>query len=752
MNDRLLFEQRKNSIKEMIYDANYIPLKFKEMAYLMDVPPKDRQRLKDVLNALVADGSVELTVRGKYIPSTQQHITGVFTSNPRGFGFVSVEGEEEDIFIPQPYVNGALHKDVVRVKVVKKDRAGRRRREGIILKVIERGCKTLVGTFQQNTNFGFVIPDDRHYSRDIFVSKKKRNNASHGDKVVVRLTGFGGEHRKPEGEIIEILGKTEDPRTDVTGIIRAYGIKEQFPKPVLKEARRLPKKVEPEGNEKRKDFRNLLTVTIDGEDARDLDDAITLRKKEGKYYLGVHIADVTHYVKEGSLLDEEARNRGTSVYLVDRVLPMLPRELSNGICSLNAGTDRLALSCMITFDEKGVTLDHTITESIIHVDERMSYTGVKAILEGKEHPEGRREEIRELCFLMKEAAAILKEKRKKRGAIDFDFPESKIVVDRDSNPLDIHPYERNVATDIIEDFMLLANETVAEEYFWQEIPFLYRTHEAPDAEKMKRLDTFIRNFGYYMKTGREHFHPKEIQKLLFSLEGEPEEALISRLALRSMKQAKYTVLNIGHFGLSTQYYTHFTSPIRRYPDLQIHRIIKENLHGKLNEKRMLHYESILPTVAQQSSIMERRAQDAEREVEKLKKIEYMQKFLGKSFSGVISGVKSWGFFVELENTIEGMVSIYSLLDDEYYFDEEKYQLVGSWTGRILTLGEKVEIVVQSANKRLKTIDFVLKEFSSLEGYPSDEEEAETLLQLYSAKKEKQGDEDGKIRRNQTDSE
>ena len=547
------------------------------------------------------------------------------------------------------------------------------------------------------------------------------SGAKDGDKVVVRLTDFGGERKKPEGAVIEILGPMDDPATDVTSIIRAYGIEQEFPKSVMKEAQSVPQEISEQPGGKRVDFRNLLTVTIDGEDARDLDDAITLSKKDEKYYLGVHIADVAHYVKEDSPLDKEALERATSVYLADRVIPMLPRELSNGICSLNAGTDRLAMSCMMTFDVNGNVLDHTITESVICVDERMSYTGVKAILEGQEHPEGEREDIRALCFLMKEAAAILKEKRRKRGAIDFDFPESKIIVDDKGYPIDIHPYERNVATDIIEDFMLLANETVAEDYFWQEIPFLYRTHETPDSDKIKKLDTFIHNFGYYMKTGRENFHPKEIQKLLFSLEGEPEEPLISRLALRSMKQAKYTTLNVGHFGLSTQYYTHFTSPIRRYPDLQIHRIIKENIHGKLNQKRLEHYEAILPSVAQQSSTMERRAQDAEREVDKLKKVEYMQQYLGKTFTGVISGVTSWGFFVELDNTIEGMVSINSLLDDFYVFDEESYKLTGEHTGRIFTLGQKVEIVVRSADKMERTIDFVLKEFSQHADYPDPDD-------------------------------
>ena len=709
MKDKLLFEQRKNSIRDMIYDPDYIPLKLKEMAYLMDVPHKDRGALKEVMDALVRDGSVELTAKGKYIKPENHNVTGVFTANARGFGFVTVEGEEEDIFIPATQVNGALHKDIVKVKVTKRSGREGKRREGMVLKILERGCKTLVGTFQKNTSFGFVLPDDRHYDKDIFISKKHMSGAKDGDKVVVRLTDFGGERKKPEGAVIEILGPMDDPATDVTSIIRAYGIEQEFPKSVMKEAQSVPQEISEQPGGKRVDFRNLLTVTIDGEDARDLDDAITLSKKDEKYYLGVHIADVAHYVKEDSPLDKEALERATSVYLADRVIPMLPRELSNGICSLNAGTDRLAMSCMMTFDVNGNVLDHTITESVICVDERMSYTGVKAILEGQEHPEGEREDIRALCFLMKEAAAILKEKRRKRGAIDFDFPESKIIVDDKGYPIDIHPYERNVATDIIEDFMLLANETVAEDYFWQEIPFLYRTHETPDSDKIKKLDTFIHNFGYYMKTGRENFHPKEIQKLLFSLEGEPEEPLISRLALRSMKQAKYTTLNVGHFGLSTQYYTHFTSPIRRYPDLQIHRIIKENIHGKLNQKRLEHYEAILPSVAQQSSTMERRAQDAEREVDKLKKVEYMQQYLGEAFTGVISGVTSWGFFVELDNTIEGMVHVSILPGDYYYYDEKTYSMVGERTGRTFKLGEKAKIRVKDVDMMLKNIDFDLVE-------------------------------------------
>ncbi|OUQ69798.1 ribonuclease R [Eubacterium sp. An11] len=716
MEDRKIFEQRKESIRNMIYDEEYIPLKFKEMAYLMNVPHNEKDKLREVLDALVAEGSVELTARGKYVKADQESLVGVFTAHPRGFGFVTVEGEPEDIFIPAPYTGGAFHKDVVRVKISRESHGEGKRREGVVVKVLERGTKTLVGTFMKSRSFGFVRPDDTHYGQDVFISKKDCDAAMNNDKVVVELLNYGTRDKKPEGRIVEIIGNTDDPSTDITAIVRAFGIPDTFSGEVMREARSIPDEVTIPKGENRTDFRNLLTVTIDGEDAKDLDDAITLSRQGDGYELGVHIADVSNYVKEGAPLDKEALERGTSVYLCDRVIPMLPRELSNGICSLNAGVDRLALSCVMQVDARGNVIGHQIVESVIRVDKRMSYTGVKAILEGQPHPEGEREDIRELCFLMKEAAAVLKEKRRKRGAIDFDFPESKIVLDKDGYPTDIHPYERNVATDIIEDFMLLANETVAEDYFWQELPFVYRTHEEPDPDKIARLDTFIRNFGFYMKTGREHFHPKEIQKLLFSLEGEPEEALISRLALRSMKQARYSTLNVGHFGLSTQYYTHFTSPIRRYPDLQIHRIIKENIHGRLNRKRVEHYEAILPSVAEQSSKRERRAQDAEREVEKLKKLEYMEKFIGDAFDGVISGVTAKGFFVELENTVEGMVSTQSLMDDYYLFDEQQYRLEGKRTGRVFTLGQKVRVVMASASKAAKTIDFVLEEFSAAAGW------------------------------------
>ena len=709
MKDLALFEEKKKHIKDMILEEDYRPMKFKELAWLLGASQEERKDLKEVLDALVEEGSIELTGKGKYMKPQNINVAGTFTGHARGFGFVTVPGTPEDIFIPEEYVNGAFHQDTVLIKIRPNQIPGKKK-EGFILKILERGCKELVGTYYKKNHFGFVVPDDPHFGKDIYIPKKNALDAKQDDKVVVGILDYGSERKNPEGQVKQVLGSIHDPATDVTSILAGYGIEEAFPKAVENEASHIPSAISREDIEGRLDMRSRLTVTIDGEDARDLDDAITLSKDGDHYLLGVHIADVSHYVREGSPLDAEAVKRGTSVYLADRVVPMLPRRLSNGICSLNAGEDRLSLSCLMTIDGQGNVTDHRIAETVICVDQRMSYTGVQAILEGKTHPEGEREDIVELCFLMKETAAILKEKRKKRGSIDFDFPESKIILDQSGYPEKIYPYERNTATDIIEDFMLLANETVAEDYFWQEIPFLYRVHETPDPERIKKLDIFIHNFGYYLKRGRENFHPKEIQKLLFSLEGEPEEALISRLALRSMKRARYSVTNLGHFGLSTQYYTHFTSPIRRYPDLQIHRIIKEGLHGRLNRKRLDHYESILPSVAETSSRLERRAQDAERDVEKLKKIEYMAKHLGEVYRGVISGVTSGGFFVELENTVEGFVPMASLLDDYYIFDEERYCLFGVDNERTFTLGQEVDIMVRSADKRTRTIDFCLAEF------------------------------------------
>ena len=708
-NSRELHEQRKKMVLDFIHDEQYKPMKLKEMAFFLQVEPQERAELKRILKELMEEGYVDCTAKGKYVKLEQKAMEGIFESTSRGFGFVRVEGLEGDIFIPSDRIHGALHQDRVLVSIDVEAR-GDKRSEGTILKVLERGMEQIVGTFEKSKNFGFVIPDNAKYGKDIFIPKEYCKQCVSGHKVVVQITNFGQEGKKPEGKVIEILGHIDDPGVDIMSIIKAFGLPTDFPKGVEQQLKVIPSEVDTKDMAGRLDLRELQTVTIDGEDAKDLDDAITIQKNGELYRLGVHIADVTNYVKEGSPLDVEALKRGTSVYLVDRVIPMLPHQLSNGICSLNQGTDRLALSCIMDIDSKGKVVDHKIAETVIRVDRRMSYTAVNEILTNQNKEVMKEyEELLPMFYLMKELADLLREKRHQRGSIDFDFPESKIILDPNGRPIEIKPYDRNSATKIIEDFMLIANETVAEDYFWQEMPFVYRTHDNPDPEKIQKLSIFINNFGYFIKSNQEVIHPKEIQKLLDKIEGTAEEALISRLTLRSMKQAKYTTINTGHFGLSTKYYCHFTSPIRRYPDLQIHRIIKENLHGQLNGKRLKHYESILSHVADRSSQCERRADEAEREVDKLKKVDYMSERIGQIYDGVISSITSWGMYVELPNTVEGMIHVTALLDDYYYYDEERYVMVGQDTGREFKLGQQVKIRVKATDKMLRTIDFELYE-------------------------------------------
>ncbi len=701
-------EKRKKIIYDLICDKMYVPMKLKEMAMLLSVPREQRSELEEVLSALIAEGKVEISKRGKYSKARGHFITGTFIGHAKGYGFVSVEGEEEDIFIPSSQVNGAIHKDVVLLTVTPAPQG--KRREGTIVKIVSHGLKQVVGTYESSQNFGFVIPDDPKLGQDIFVSKERSKGAVSGHKVVVEITDYGKSGKKPEGKVIQILGHINDPGTDILSLIKAYDLPEEFPAKVLNQAERAAKEVSAADMAGRMDIRDWQMVTIDGEDAKDLDDAVSLTEEDGVYRLGVHIADVTNYVQEHSALDAEALARGTSVYLVDRVIPMLPHALSNGICSLNQGENRLALSCIMTIDQKGRVTDHKIAETVICVDRRMSYTNVKKILEDDDAQ--LIEEYRDFVPMfhrMNDLAEILRNKRRKRGSIDFDFPETKIILDQKGHPVEIKPYERNVATKIIEDFMLIANETVAEDFFWQQMPFVYRTHENPDPDKIRRLSAFINNFGYSIHIGQDEIHPKELQKLLQKIEGSPEEALISRLTLRSMKQAKYSVESLGHFGLAASYYCHFTSPIRRYPDLQIHRIIKECLRGRMNENRMAHYDKILPEVAKHSSEMERRADEAERETEKMKKTEYMSHHIGEEFEGVISGVTAWGLYVELPDTIEGLVHITSLTDDYYEYYESTYELVGKATNRRYKLGQKVKVIAAAADILLRTIDFELAE-------------------------------------------
>ena len=664
-----IFKQRRQMLTDMILNNElYVPMKAKEIAMLLDIPKAKRSELMEVLDSLVADGTIGVSKKGKYMKPENVALVGTFESTSRGFGFVVIPDREDDIFVKANDTMNAFYHDKVKV-VITTEKNGGKRAEGKIVAIVEHEVKEVVGTFQKNRTYGFVIPDNAKINCDIFIPQEFMNGAVEGSKVVASISDYGSQSKNPQGKVTEVLGHIDDPGVDIMSIIKAYDLPVEFPESVKKAINDIPYVVSEKDKAGRVDLRNVQMVTIDGEDAKDLDDAVSISKEGPVYHLGVHIADVSHYVTEGSALDKEALKRGTSVYLVDRVIPMIPHKLSNGICSLNQGEDRLALSCLMDIDEKGNIVGHRICETVINVDRRMSYTSVKKILVDNDTNEIMKyKELVPMFHMMEEAAELLRKKRFARGSVDFDFPESKIILDENGHPTDIKPYDRNVATKIIEDFMLAANETVAEDYFWQDMPFLYRTHENPDPEKMRKLATFINNFGYTLRL-TDDLRPKEIQKLLSEIEGSDAENLISRLTLRSMKKAKYTTECVGHFGLAAKYYCHFTSPIRRYPDLQIHRIIKENLHGGLSPKRAAHYDAILPDVAVQTSAMERRAADAERDTDKLKMAEYMEQFVGETFDGVVSGVTAWGVYVELPNTIEGMVSINNM-KGFYTFDEE----------------------------------------------------------------------------------
>ncbi|WP_276952052.1 ribonuclease R [Acetatifactor muris] len=714
-------EARKKVICDLVRDPIYVPMKEKELAMFLQVAKEDREELRAVLRELLAEGKLMLTGGGKYVKSNGRLLTGTFVSNAKGFGFVEIEGREEDLYIPEEQTGGAFHKDTVEVALLPGNEG--RRQEAKVVRIIARGMTQVVGTYDRaGDHYGFVVPDNARLPQDIFVPKERSKGAVSGHKVVVEITDYGTDRKSPEGKVVEILGHVGDPGVDIMSIVRNYELPMEFSVKIMNQVERVPQEVSEADRAGRRDLRELDMVTIDGEDARDLDDAVSVSFDGERYHLGVHIADVTNYVQENSALDREALNRGTSVYLVDRVIPMLPHALSNGICSLNAGVDRLALSCLMTVEPTGEILDYEICESVIRVNKRMSYTVVKRLLEEDSLTE-KEEEYRQYAALlpmfrqMEKLAEILREKRRKRGSVDFDFPECKIILDQEGHPVEIKPYERNVATDIIEDFMLAANETVAQHFYWMELPFVYRIHDVPDGERIRKLAAFINNFGYYMKavgrtgqkTSNEEVHPKEIQKLLAKIAGTPEEPMISRLALRSMRQAKYSVECTGHFGLACPYYCHFTSPIRRYPDLQIHRIIKEQLRGRLGEERIAHYRELLPEVAKHASETERRADEAERETDKLKKAEYMEERLGEIYEGVVSGITAWGIYVELPNTVEGLVHVSRLPGDYFYYNESKCEMIGEATGRSYRLGMPVKVSVRAADRFSRTVDFDVAE-------------------------------------------
>ncbi|MCR5118087.1 MAG: ribonuclease R [Lachnospiraceae bacterium] len=633
-------------------------------------------------------------------------LEGTLISNRKGFGFVEVEELEEDIFISHGNMGGAFHKDTVLVELL--DKRHGHRIEGRITKVLAHEISFVAGTYQKSKDFGFVVPDLQKIADDIYVAGADDMNATDGDKVICSIKNYGGEGRRPEGVITEILGRVGDPHADITAIIRQYELPESFNAEVKEEALAVPDHVGRKDIRGRRDFRKLKMVTIDGEDSKDLDDAVSLEMKGKDYILGVHIADVSHYVKEGGILDKEALKRGTSVYLADRVIPMLPVELSNGICSLNEGVDRLAMSCIMRISKSGIIREYEICESVINVDRRMTYTAVAGIIDKNDAALKKKyKDFVSMFESMKELAAALKKMRSKRGSIDFDLPESKIELDEDGSVKDIHPYERNSATALIEQFMLSANECVARHMLEQELPFLYRVHETPDPDRMSDLMELLRSFGYHMKGDPESITPKEIQKLLSGIAGRDEEDLIRTLALRSMKQARYDTECLGHFGLAVKEYTHFTSPIRRYPDLQIHRILKEELKDKLGDKRIKHYEKILDKVAKQSSDRERRAVDAERDTDKLMMASYMADKIGEVYEGVISGVTGWGLYVQLPNTVEGLVHISKMEGDDFDYSEREYALIGRYSGKRYRLGEKVKVKVDAVDLLLRTIDFKL---------------------------------------------
>ena len=635
---------------------------------------------------------------------------GTFIGNHKGFGFVELEEDDDDIFIPADATGTAMHQDKVQVLLKKGEQKGKRK-EGSVIRILERANQEIVGTFQRERDYGFIICDNQKFSKDVYVSPKNSKGVRDGDKVVAEILDYGDDRHKPEGRIKENLGSMNAPGTDILAIVKSYNIPSEFPVKVMNQAARVPDHVLEADRDGRMDLTDWQTVTIDGEDAKDLDDAVTLTKEDRIYHLGVHIADVSNYVQGGSALDKEALKRGTSVYLADRVVPMLPERLSNGICSLNQGEDRLTLSCLMDIDENGTVISHKIAETVIRVDRRMSYNQVRCILEDGDTETSREyKDLVPMFFLMKELSALLRKRRHHRGSIDFDFPESKITLNGAGRAIDVQPYEANVATEIIEDFMLMANETVAKEYCKGEYPFVYRTHENPDPERIEELLTLLHHQGIQIRKSRQEITPKEIQEILESIQGLPNETMISRLTLRTMKQARYTTECSGHFGLAARYYCHFTSPIRRYPDLQIHRIIRDNIRGRLQrEGKTEHYREILEEVARQSSVCERRAQEAERESDRLKKAEYMSYHLGEEFEGIISGVTAYGFYVELPNTIEGLVHVTSLSDDYYAFDQESYELKGELTKKTYHLGQKVRVRVADADALKRTVDFTVIE-------------------------------------------
>lgn len=712
MDETDILKERKERILAYMESEGYVPIKRRDMRAMLSVPQEDREKFENLINELIAEGRVFETKKGKLAsPKDLQMATGTFIGHARGFGFVTPDAGGENIFIPASETMGAMQKDRVLYKMLHKAEKGKKA-DGVIVRILERGQQRIVGTFEAGSKgYGFVVADDKKIAKDIFISRENTKGAVTGHKVVVEITDYGEDRRNPEGKVIEILGHINDPGVDILSVIRRYELAVEFPEEVYAEIEHLGTEVAEADKKGREDLRDLLTITIDGADAKDLDDAVSLKRLgNGNFELGVHIADVSHYVRENTALDKEAYARGTSVYLVDRVIPMLPHKLSNGICSLNPHVDRLALSCLMEVNGRGEVVSHRILESVINSDYRMTYTAVREILEdGTPALLEQYAEILPMLEDMEELRQILGEKRRKRGSVNFDLPESKIILDENGKPIDIKPYEKSIATNMIEEFMLVCNETIAENSFWQEMPFMYRSHQEPDEDKLEKMEQFLRGFGYYLRKKDGEIHPRELQKVLQKAEDTDEERIITRMVLRSMMQARYTAENGGHFGLAAKYYCHFTSPIRRYPDLEIHRMIKKMLHGELDEKASAYYRRKMPDWAKHCSKQERVAEDAERDTDALKKVEFMEDKVGQIYEGIISGVTNWGIYVELPNTIEGMVALSQMDDDYYEFDEKKMLVFGKRTKKSYRLGDKVVVSVAKVDRMMGTIDFVFEE-------------------------------------------
>ena len=667
-------------------------------------------QLKGLLQEMENEGTLVLSRKKRYgRPAQFNLLLGVISRHPKGFGFLMIENsEEDDVFIPASGLNGAMNGDRVIVRI-KREATEKSRAEGEVIRILTRKVQRVVGTFESSRHFGFVVPDDKRFGSDIFVSKDNFNGARTNMKVLVEITQWPQNNRSAEGKIVQVIGKKDAPGVDVLSSVMGHDLPQGFPVDVLTYADALPETISAEEINRRHDLRNLLMITIDGDDAKDLDDAVSVERLDnGDYLLGVHIADVGHYVTEDSVLDREALERATSVYLIDRVIPMLPQKLSNGICSLNAGEDILAMTCMMEIDSHGTVVSHEIFESVIHVNHRMTYHNVTKILVEQDEVLCRKyEEILPMLKQMEELQRILEHKRKLRGAIEFYAPESKVILDKKGRPVRIEWRQQGVADKIIESFMLCANETVAEHYFWMEVPFLYRVHEEPKAEDVQDVNKFLQVLGYSVKGTGNGVHPKAYQSVVSSVAGKPEEMIVNTVMLRSMQHARYGTEALGHFGLSVQYYSHFTSPIRRYPDLAIHRIIKELLHNgnRLDEKRLAMLKNKMQHYAEQSSMREKVAEEAERESVELKKVEYMKPFVGEVYQAKISGVTNFGLFVQLENSIEGLVHISTLIDDFYQFRQESYSLLGEHTRKVYQLGQEVKVRLTRVSVEDRQIDF-----------------------------------------------